>query len=112
MNNKKNTPKTSVVSKQDPEMGAKANFTKTFILFLLSLAITVFYYKSYQVATLKNWVVVKGIKGSYSNKNDTMITNGDTIIYNKNDRIWLLSILSKFTHNVLYYKESLLFDII
>ena len=92
-------------SKEHKRMVAKASFTKTAILFLLSLAMTFFYYKSYQVATFKNWVVVKGIKGSYSNNNDTIITNGDTIIKNNNDRIRLLTFLSKFTHNDLYYSE-------
>ena len=92
-------------SKEHKRMIAKASLTKTVILFLLSAAMTFFYYKSYQVATFKNWVVVKGIKGSYSNKNDTIITNGDTIINNKNDRIRLLTILSKFTHNDLYLSE-------
>lgn len=86
-------------SKEHKRMVAKASLTKTAILFLLSAAITFFYYKSYQVATFRNWVVVKGVKGSYTNENDTIASNGDTIIYKAKDRIKLLTILSKFTNN-------------
>lgn len=52
-------------SKEHKRMIAKASLTKTAILFLLSAAMTFFYYKSYQVATFDNSIVVEGIKGSY-----------------------------------------------
>ena len=44
---------------------AHASFSKTFILFILSVALTFFYYKTYQVATFKNYLYVEGIKGSF-----------------------------------------------
>lgn len=89
-------------SKEHKRMVAKASLTKTAILFLLSAAMMFFYYKSYQVATFKNRVVVKGLKGSYTNKNDTVVSIGDTIINYSKDRLRLLTILSKFTNNTLY----------
>jgi len=48
----------------------KASFGKTIILFFLTLAVSVFYVKTYNVATIKNIVKVKGINCSIdSNKN-------------------------------------------
>lgn len=44
----------------------KATLTKTVILLVLTAAITFFYYKTYQVATFNNEIIVKGVKGSYS----------------------------------------------
>lgn len=89
-------------SKEFKRKIAKASFTKTVILLLLSVAMMAFYYKSYQVATFRNWVEVQGIKGSYTNKNDTVVYEGDTIINYSKDRIRQLTILSRFTNNDAY----------
>lgn len=51
--------------KEQEKKTANASFIKTIILLLLTIATTFFYYKTYQVATFKNFISVNGIKGSF-----------------------------------------------
>ena len=52
-------------SKEQEKRTANASFIKTIILLLLTIGTTFFYYKTYQVATFKNYISVNGIKGSF-----------------------------------------------
>lgn len=99
-------------SKEHKRMVAKASLTKTVILFLLSVAMTVFYYKSYQVARIKNLILVKGIKGSYNdglliikNRSGKILKTEKTI--HSNDTIKILTVLNKYTHNDLDLSDPL-----
>ena len=90
-------------SKEHKRKIAKASLTKTVILFLLSVAMTFFYYKSYQVATFQNIIFLVPIKGSYYIVNDTTYDNNgrDTIVEKKicpRDSIRCISLYNIFNH--------------
>ena len=80
---------------------AKSSFTKTFILFILTVGVTFFYYKTYQIATFYNYITVRHLKGSF----DTYIdhgtyANGETYEikrYVPRDKIASLTIFSSFS---------------
>lgn len=78
---------------------AKATFSKTFIFFLLAMALTYFYYKTYQVATFKYLICVDPYKGSFDKKrvyNEWSKDTLDEII--PNDRISKLTIFNSFSN--------------
>lgn len=51
-------------TKEIEEKTQLASLTKTFIFFVLSLAVALFYYKTYQVATIYSYIDVQGIQES------------------------------------------------
>lgn len=79
---------------------AKASFTKTFILLLLVIGCTFFYYKTYQVATFYNYIDVNCQKGAFDTQIEKYTYEGESYeIKNlvSRDRISSLSILSRFS---------------
>lgn len=80
----------------------KSSCTKTFIIFLLTVGLTYFYIKTYQVATFKNDIIIKGLKGSYDTINKQINLNGevidirDIIAY---DRVHSLILLNCFSYS-------------
>lgn len=69
----------------------KATLTKTGILLVLTATITFFYWKTYQVATFNNNIIVKGVKGSYDKK--------DTLNYIiPKDRISSFVLINRFSN--------------
>ena len=88
-------------SKELDAKTAKASCTKTFILLLLSIAITFFYFKTYQVATIRNYISVNSLKGSFGTLTETFIHDDKeysitrTIPY---DRVTSLVLFNSFSH--------------
>ena len=87
---------------------AHASFSKTFILFILSVALTFFYYKTYQVATFKNYLYVEGIKGSFYKITEYDTGEWDSLSVTPNDSIFWILIKNKFEddNNYSYYKVN------
>ena len=63
-------------TKEIEEKTQLASKTKTIILFFLAIVVAVFYYKTYQVATIYNYVYVEGLRET---RNDSTGQLADTI---------------------------------
>lgn len=64
-----------ISSEEIDEKTQKASRNKTAVMFIITLAIAAFYYKTYNVATMKNVIKIKGIKcavDSFENSVDTI----------------------------------------
>ena len=95
-------------SKEQKRKTEKATLTKTVLLFLLTVGVTLFYYKTYQVARFKNHIYIEGVKGNFKSiyggedwtKEDSAlyIDNRDFIPY---DRVMEISLINRFTNNPL-----------
>ena len=89
---------------------ANATFIKTAILCLLSAWTVFFYYKSYQVATFKNYVSVEGHKGMFEVDDDSYVLNGDTIntshLYPK-DVVKEIILTSRFSKKRIEYNDPI-----
>lgn len=97
-------------SKEQERKIANATFTKTVILLLLSVWTLFFYYKSYQVATFKNYIRVEGHKGIYETKRDSFPFQGDTIIkeyYCSKDVINEIILASRFSNKRIGYHDPI-----
>jgi hypothetical protein len=100
-------------SKERDLKTAKASFTKTFILVLLTIAFTVFYYKTYQVATFKNFIEIFPYKGSFGSIKKPICYEGNTdtisyrIPYDKVSSLVIFNSLSKNEFNFFDPKRDL-----
>ena len=102
-------------SKELDRKTVNATLTKTAILCLLSAWTVYFYYKSYQVATFKNYIRVEGHKGYFEERIDSFEFRGETYslshLYSK-DIVEEIDIASRFSKRSIDYSDpiSAVFD--
>lgn len=90
-------------SKEQEKKTAHASFIKTIILLLLTIGTSFFYYKTYQVATFKNYISVDGIKGSFDTiPSKEPYDDEDEMYYTKRipyDKVSSITVYSSFSKN-------------
>lgn len=69
-------------TKEVEEKTQLASYTRTIVLLVLTIAVGIFFYKTYQVATISNYIEVKDIRGSYIHKDSLADTISRIEIYN------------------------------
>ena len=79
---------------------SNATLTKTIIFLLLTIATIVFYYKSYQVATFRNYILVQAYKGVYESISDSSAHNtpAPQQLYESKDTVKGIFILNRFSN--------------
>lgn len=85
---------------------AKSSFTKTFILFVLTLGVCFFYYKTYQVATFKNYITVSRKAGSVDTYIEKYTYSGEEYEFEHivpRDRITSLTLINSYANNEFDY---------
>ena len=67
-----------VSNKEEERKTSHANITKCAIYLVLTICVIIFYYKSYQVTTIRNIITIEGFKGSYRSATQNYVFNKDT----------------------------------
>jgi len=81
-------------TKEVEEKTQLASYTRTIVLLVLSIVVGIFFYKTYQVATISNYIEVKPIRGSYINKDSLA------------DTISRIEILNHFSTSNIEHRET------
>lgn len=90
---------------------AHASITKCALFVILTIGVLFFYYKSYQVATFRNYISVKGYKGCFEPKTNSFTLNGDTIVLQNEysrDSLKYLVIMNSFSKDKFNYNDPFL----
>lgn len=91
-------------SKEQKRKTANASLTKTVVFLLLSIAVMLFYYKTYQIARFVNYIRIDEVKGNFKDVfGGEPWTKEDSALYIQNkyyipyDKVSEIRILNRFT---------------
>ncbi len=76
-----------------------ATLTKTIILFILTIAVSFFYYKTHQVVTFDNEIQVHSVKGNYNNTYEVSTKQDSNNCLISRDKISSFIIFNCYTNN-------------